>query len=201
MTTAATAAPQIRITAEPGATPALFRFMLDRPVINGGVYFANKEEAAGSPLAEALFAIPTVTSVRIALDKVEIGKSGEDDWVPVARQVGATLRSQMQSGATLVKAELLTKQAAADAAVRTKLEEVFASTINPAVASHGGNVELVDFRNGVVYVRMAGGCQGCASSQATLKQGIERIVREAVPDVVDIVDVTNHAAGSNPYFK
>jgi Fe-S cluster biogenesis protein NfuA len=96
---------------------------------------------------------------------------------------------------------LLAKQAAADAAARTKLEQVFETQVNPAVASHGGMVELVDYKNGVVYVRMAGGCQGCASSQATLKMGIERLVREAVPEVVDIVDVTNHSAGANPYYR
>jgi len=73
--------------------------------------------------------------------------------------------------------------------------------INPAIASHGGRVSLVDVRDRVVYLEMHGGCQGCGMAAATLAQGIRRTLMETVPEVEEIVDVTNHAAGTDPYFS
>lgn len=81
-----------------------------------------------------------------------------------------------------------------------KVQTVFDTLINPRIASHGGAVELVDVAEDVIYVRMTGGCQGCAASALTLRQGIERMVREEIPEVRDIVDLTDHEAGVNPYY-
>ncbi len=73
--------------------------------------------------------------------------------------------------------------------------------INPAIASHGGRVSLVDVRDRVVYLEMHGGCQGCGMAAATLAQGIRQTLMETVPEVEEIVDVTNHGAGTDPYFS
>lgn len=81
-----------------------------------------------------------------------------------------------------------------------KVQGVFDALINPRIAAHGGAVELVDVADDVIYVRMTGGCQGCAASALTLRQGIERMVREEIPEVRDIVDLTDHEAGVNPYY-
>lgn len=81
-----------------------------------------------------------------------------------------------------------------------KVQLVFDTLVNPRIASHGGAVELVDVAEDVIYVRMTGGCQGCAASALTLRQGIERMVREEIPEVRDIVDLTDHDAGANPYY-
>jgi Fe/S biogenesis protein NfuA len=81
-----------------------------------------------------------------------------------------------------------------------RIQRIFEEEVNPRIASHGGAVELVDVDEGTLYVRMSGGCQGCAASAATLRMGIERMVREAVPEVREIVDVTDHTAGANPYY-
>jgi Fe/S biogenesis protein NfuA len=81
-----------------------------------------------------------------------------------------------------------------------KVQTVFDTLVNPRIASHGGAVELVDVAEDVIYVRMTGGCQGCAASALTLRQGIERMVREEIPEVRDIVDLTDHDAGANPYY-
>ena len=85
--------------------------------------------------------------------------------------------------------------------IRKQIEAVLESEINPAIASHGGVITILDVQNGVVYVKMGGGCQGCASSTATLKQGVEQAIRAHVPDVVEILDTTDHAAGTNPYYS
>ncbi len=81
-----------------------------------------------------------------------------------------------------------------------KVQTVFDELINPRIAAHGGAVELVDVADGTIHVRMTGGCQGCAASALTLRQGIERMVREEIPEVVEIIDLTDHDAGVNPYY-
>lgn len=81
-----------------------------------------------------------------------------------------------------------------------KVQTVFDELVNPRIASHGGAVELVDVADATIYVRMTGGCQGCAASALTLRQGIERMVREEIPEVQEIVDLTDHEAGANPYY-
>jgi Fe/S biogenesis protein NfuA len=81
-----------------------------------------------------------------------------------------------------------------------RVQRVIDEVINPGIAAHGGFVELVDVSDDTLYLRMGGGCQGCAASAATLRQGIERMVRQEVPEIENIVDVTDHAAGVNPYY-
>ena len=81
-----------------------------------------------------------------------------------------------------------------------RVQRVIDEVINPGIAAHGGFVELVDVSDETLYLRMGGGCQGCAASAATLRQGIERMVRQSVPEIQEIVDVTDHEAGVNPYY-
>jgi Fe/S biogenesis protein NfuA len=81
-----------------------------------------------------------------------------------------------------------------------RVQEVIDEVINPGIAAHGGFVELVDVSDDTLYLRMGGGCQGCAASAATLRMGIERMVREQVPEIENIIDVTDHTAGANPYY-
>lgn len=81
-----------------------------------------------------------------------------------------------------------------------RVQQVIDEVINPGIAAHGGFVELVDVSEDSMYIRMGGGCQGCAASQATLRMGIERMMKEQVPEIEHIIDVTDHAAGVNPYY-
>jgi Fe/S biogenesis protein NfuA len=81
-----------------------------------------------------------------------------------------------------------------------RVQALFDEMVNPRIAAHGGAVELVDVDGDAVYIRMTGGCQGCAASAATLRMGIERTLREELPEVGEIIDVTDHAAGMTPYY-
>lgn len=81
-----------------------------------------------------------------------------------------------------------------------RVQQVLEEQINPGVAQHGGRVSLVDIREKVVYLRMGGGCQGCGLAGVTLTQGIKRALREAVPEIEGVEDVTDHSAGDNPYY-
>jgi Fe/S biogenesis protein NfuA len=82
-----------------------------------------------------------------------------------------------------------------------RVQQVLEQRINPGIAMHGGAVSLVDIRDNVVYLRMSGGCQGCGMASVTLTQGIKQVLQEAVPEIVEIRDVTDHASGTNPYFS
>jgi Fe/S biogenesis protein NfuA len=82
----------------------------------------------------------------------------------------------------------------------TKVKEVLDAQVNPAVAAHGGEIVLVDVKGNEVFIEMAGGCQGCALSRMTLKQGVERMVRQAVPEITAVHDVTDHTSGDNPFY-
>ena len=82
-----------------------------------------------------------------------------------------------------------------------KLEILFDEQVRPALAQHGGNVEIIDFDNNKLFIKMTGGCQGCSSSKATLKGGIETMVKKAFPEILEIVDVTDHTTGENPYYS
>ncbi len=84
--------------------------------------------------------------------------------------------------------------------IAEKVKAVLDTQINPAVASHGGQIVLVGVEGTEVYMEMTGGCQGCAMSRLTLRQGVERMIRQSVPEVTAIHDVTDHASGENPYF-
>lgn len=85
--------------------------------------------------------------------------------------------------------------------VAQRVIQVLESQVNPSIASHGGQAELVAVEEGVAYLRLSGGCQGCGMATVTLSQGIEVAIRESVPEVTSVVDVTDHASGANPYYE
>lgn len=85
--------------------------------------------------------------------------------------------------------------------IAERVYRVLQDEINPGVASHGGNVQLLDVKDGTVYVKLGGGCQGCGQADTTVKDGIQTAIRAAVPEIHTVLDVTDHAAGTNPYFQ
>lgn len=82
-----------------------------------------------------------------------------------------------------------------------QIEKLLDDMIRPALAAHGGNIELIDIDNNKVFVKMSGGCQGCASSQATLTDGVERLIKQHYPEIEEVVDLTDHDSGDNPYYS
>lgn len=87
-----------------------------------------------------------------------------------------------------------------DGELADRVRAVIEERINPGVATHGGAITLVDVKGDVAYIEMSGGCQGCAMSRLTLRQGVERMIREAVPEIQAVHDATDHASGENPYY-
>src|SRR5881398_1284144 len=118
---------------------------------------------------------------------------------PCRATMGCTWLSN-RSATRSYKASPAGTGSASDDALYERVADLFDSQVNPMVARHGGRVELIDVQDAVVMVRMAGGCQGCGMADVTLRQGIEAMLHQHVPEVKGIVDITDHAAGSNPYF-
>jgi Fe/S biogenesis protein NfuA len=81
-----------------------------------------------------------------------------------------------------------------------QIQQILDDEINPAVAGHGGYIDLIEVRGGTVYVQMGGGCQGCGMANVTLKAGVERLLKDQLPEVEEVLDVTDHAGGRNPYY-
>jgi Fe/S biogenesis protein NfuA len=88
-----------------------------------------------------------------------------------------------------------------DGSLVERVQSVLDEKINPSVAGHGGRVSLIDLKEKTVFLQLEGGCQGCGMADVTLKQGIEVMIKESVPEIEEIYDVTDHANGKNPYYK
>ena len=200
---------EIRITAEPVDNHRC-KFVVSQPLHATGVRrFASADEAKGSPLAEAIFAIPAggVTEVIVSGNIVTVVKDNPAPWQAVGKAVGAAIRAAAASGAPPVAAKAAPPPgppgagAVNDDALYEQVAKVFDEQVNPMVARHGGRVELIDVQDAVVMLRMGGGCQGCGMADVTLRQGIEGMLAQFVPAVRGIVDITDHATGANPYFQ
>jgi Fe-S cluster biogenesis protein NfuA len=190
---------EIRIQAEPKDNN-ICRFTVDRPVYpDGSIYFGSKEQAAGSPLAEQIFAIAGIESVLVQDSVVTVSAPSGGNWMPIAKQIGTAIRSVLSSDETPIAKDAL-RALPAPEEIKKKVQGVLDGEINPAVAAHGGWVELIDVQKNEVFIRMGGGCQGCGMADVTLKQGVEKSIRQAVPEIGAIMDTTDHASGRNPYY-
>jgi Fe-S cluster biogenesis protein NfuA len=196
-------AAEIRITAEP-IDDDRCKFVVSVPVLAGGVRrFAGPDEAKGSPLAEAIFAIPglAVSELIVSGNIVTVVKRSPAPWQAVGKAVGTAIRSVLASDVPAVAASPKPPNAVNDDTLYEQVAKVFDEQVNPMVARHGGNVELIDVQDAVVMLRLGGGCQGCGMADVTLRQGIEGMLAQFVPAVRGIVDITDHTSGANPYFQ
>jgi len=198
-------APAITIRAEPSQLDsALCKFTISQPVHPGGPFFFDSaQRAAGSPLIERLFQIPGIASVLVSDNIVTVGKSIETSWLQLMKPVGGAIREQLLSGVPTILERRASEVSGgrSDPEIRRLVEELLEREVNPSVASHGGKISVVDVKDATLYIAMSGGCQGCSASQVTLKQGVEVMVRRVVPEVRAIIDATDHAAGTRPYYN
>jgi Fe-S cluster biogenesis protein NfuA len=195
--------PEVRITAEPIDNHRC-KFVVSEPVLAGGVRrFAGADDAKGSPLAEAIFAIPGLdaTELIVSGNIVTVVKQSPAPWQAAGKSVGVAIRTAMASDLPPLSAPPRLPNAVNDDALYEQVAKVFEEQVNPMVARHGGRVELIDVQDAVVMLRMGGGCQGCGMADVTLRQGIEGLLAQAAPEVRGIVDITDHTSGANPYFQ
>lgn len=190
----------IKISGEPTLDPQVCKFVVSEPLLDEGTFVCRRREIAeGSALLEALFGIEGISQVMVSGNTVTLVKNTPEPWPALGQQIGGAIRGAFQSDKPLID-EKVQKRPVDEDRLRTEIEQLFEQQINPQIASHGGRVELADVEGTKVYVRLGGGCQGCASANVTLKHGIEQAIRQKLPEVTEIIDVTDHASGTNPYY-
>ena len=181
--------------------PALCRFMLDRTLYIGTKTVNSKLEAQGFPLAEKLFEIEGVVKIQLIGHLLVVTKSQDREWEEISEQVEAVLTAYFVSGLALTREQVEERMMLIGRNTREKIEYLIDHQINPGVAAHAGFVQLIEVKDDTVYVRLGGGCQGCSAADFTLRQGIESIIRREIPEIRQILDITDHAAGLNPYYR
>lgn len=179
------------IQTEETPNPATLKFIPGRSVLPGGTReFRTPEDAVASPLADRIFTVDGVSGVFLGQDFVTVTKEGVD-WPHIKPAVLGAIMEHYLSGSPVLaedSAETLddANYDAADEETVMVIKDLIETRVRPAVANDGGDITFQGFRDGVVYLHMRGSCAGCPSSTATLKQGIENLLKHFVPDVVEV---------------
>ena len=180
------------IQTEATPNPATLKFLPGRPVLEHGTLdLRDAAQAEQSPLAERLFGIPGVSGVFFGSDFITITKS-DGEWQQLKPMILGAIMEHFMSGAPLLTgAGAEVKDAdeffdEADAATVATIKELIETRVRPAVANDGGDITFRGFKDGIVYLDMRGACSGCPSSTATLRHGIQNLLRHYLPDVVEV---------------
>jgi Fe-S cluster biogenesis protein NfuA len=180
------------IQTEATPNPATLKFLPGRSVLNGTLEVTSCEQAAKSPLAEKLFDIPNVSGVFFGADFITVTKTA-GEWQQLKPLILGAIMEHYMSGAPILKdgeAAGLSDEAeffdTADAETVRTIKELIETRVRPAVANDGGDITFRGFKDGVVFLSMKGACSGCPSSTATLKHGIQNLLRHFVPDVTEV---------------
>ena len=179
------------IQTEATPNPATLKFLPGRTVLGDGTMeFRDRDQAARSPLAEKLFDIQGVTGVFYGSDFVTVTRDGSD-WQHLKPAILGAIMEHYMSGAPLLTDGSAEPDAeeffdAADAETVATIKELIETRVRPAVANDGGDITFRGYKEGIVYLDMKGSCAGCPSSTATLKHGIQNLLRHFVPDVVEV---------------
>ena len=181
------------IQTEPTPNPATLKFLPGRTVLASGTLDMRDPRAAGqSPLAERLFDIPGVSGVFFGADFIAVTKSS-GEWQQLKPAILGSIMEHYMSGAPIVSGEDGADPAesaeffdAKDSETVATIKELIEARVRPAVANDGGDITFRGFKDGVVYLDMKGACSGCPSSTATLRHGIQNLLRHYLPDVVEV---------------
>ena len=181
------------IETEGTPNPATLKFLPGRDVMGAGTAdFATASAADRSPLASALFQLPGVARVFLGGEFVTVTKSDLADWQALRPEVLGVIMEHFVSGRPVVEGAHDAADedvAEADREIVDQIKELLDTRVRPAVASDGGDIVFRGYREGVVLLHMQGACSGCPSSSATLKHGIENMLRHYVPEVVSVQQV------------
>ena len=178
------------------------RFVLesDTPIAGPGRHrFATPEEAEAHPVAAAVLSVPGVQEVILEGNAVVVLRREDLPWDALEDRISYAIGAALGLGPG--GADEAAGEPLPDDEIFARVARTLERDINPAVAGHGGKVELLDVQDGTVVVRMMGGCQGCGMANVTLRQGIEAQLRRVIPGLQGLRDITDHTAGKNPYFK
>ncbi len=184
---------EVYVSLEFTPNPNTLKYSVNRTLLErGAMNFVQKADAEQkSPLAARLFAVPGISGVMLGRDFVTVTKTEDGDWDVVHKSCSQIVEDHLVQGLPVVNAEFLGQEAhkGGSSEIEKKIREILDNEIRPAVAMDGGDITFERFEGGIVYLYMQGSCAGCPSSTATLKGGIEARLREAIPEVVEVVAV------------
>ncbi|MDJ0850785.1 MAG: NifU family protein [Myxococcota bacterium] len=178
-----------RMHAERTPNPNSIKWVLGRPIVEGGVsvHFDAAPASQVSPLAARLFEIDGVIVVFLAANFVTVTKRDDVEWTDLAQPIVDVLKEVLGGGGEPLGPAFDPGEATAASEVVARIRRVLDEEVRPAVAMDGGDVVFAAFREGIVEVYLQGSCSGCPSSSATLQHGIEARLREAIPEVQGVV--------------
>ena len=177
------------IQTEDTPNPDTLKFMPgDAVSTNGNVDFSNSDSASNSPLAIRLFKIEGVTRVFLSSDFVSVTKQSDLEWNNLKPSILTGIMEHYSSGlpAVNVEEEIPEKNSLEDTETVKQIKDLLETRVRPAVAMDGGDISFCSFESGVVTLQMKGACAGCPSSTATLKMGIENMLRHYIPEVTEV---------------
>ena len=179
------------IQTEETPNPATLKFLPGRDVMGAGTAnFPDRDTASASPLAERLFRIEGVTGVFLGSDFVTVGKDHDREWYLLKPAILGVIMEHFTAGRpVLLDSPRAAEPAEADGEdgeIVAQIKELLDTRVRPVVAQDGGDIVFQGFERGVVYLHMQGACSGCPSSTATLKMGIENMLRHYIPEVVEV---------------
>lgn len=180
------------IQTESTPNPATLKFLPGQPVLKEGTAdFPAPDSAAGSPLAQRIFAVAGVTGVFLGNDFVTVTKTEATDWNHIKPAILGAIMEHYQSGEPVMRDEAMVgaghaEHSGEDAGIVNQIKELLDTRVRPAVAQDGGDITFYGFERGVVYLHMQGACAGCPSSTITLKMGIENLLRHYIPEVTEV---------------
>lgn len=179
------------IQTEQTPNPASLKFLPGCTVMaSGTANFPEPGSAARSPLAERLFQLAEVAGVFLGADFITVTKHGDSDWHQLKPAVLAAIMEHFTAGRPVVIGTASEAEAGAPAEeedeIVAQIKELLETRVRPAVAMDGGDITFEDYEDGIVYLHMQGSCSGCPSSTATLKAGIENMLRHYIPEVVEV---------------
>ncbi|WP_142849165.1 NifU family protein [Telmatospirillum sp. J64-1] len=176
------------IQTEATPNPSTLKFLPGREVMTQGTAdFADAEAAVRSPLAKRLFQVDGVEGVFLGGDFITIAKNDAQDWQILKPQILSAIMDHYSSGQPVIEGESTSGHSAGDdSELVVQIKELLDTRVRPAVAQDGGDILFRGFEDGVVYLHMQGACSGCPSSTATLKHGIENMLKYYVPEVVAV---------------
>jgi Fe-S cluster biogenesis protein NfuA len=181
------------IETEGTPNPATLKFLPGREVLGTATAdFASPASAGRSPLAGALFALPDVARVFLGGDFITVTKTERSDWQALKPLVLGAIMDHFVAGLPVIDGEAAAEaedSAPEDADIVSQIKELLDTRVRPAVAGDGGDIVFRGYRDGVVRLHMQGACSGCPSSRATLKHGIENMLKHYVPEVIAVEQV------------
>ena len=183
---------EVYVSLEFTPNPNTLKYSVNRDLLSrGAMSFVQKADAESrSPLAAKLFSVPGICGVMIGKSFVTVTKTEDGDWDVVHKQSSSTIHDHLTQNLPVIDPSVVIEEhKGGQTDIENKIRDILDQEIRPAVAMDGGDITFEKFEDGIVYLYLQGACSGCPSSTATLKMGIETRLRDAIPEVKEVVSV------------